>query len=165
MPSRHPWYREPLPWLLMAGPLLVVIASFVSAWLAVKSDDGLVTEDYYRQGLAIQRTLLLSERARTLGVRADVRIVDEQLVVRLRAADHGFVPPGELLATLSHPTRAGLDQSIRLSRRGDIYLGKVRLPTAGHWLLLLEDEQKTWRLLGNLVLPVNGEVSFGATVP
>lgn len=160
-----PWYREPWPWLLMAGPLLVIVAGGVTTWLAVSTSDGLVTENYYRQGLAMHRTLLRDERARVLGLAAGVRIADGRLAVRLRAGDHGFAPPAKLLATLSHPTRAGLDQAVELSRRGDTYFGEVHLPAAGHWLLLLEDEAHTWRLLGNLVLPANHEIMLGETKP
>jgi hypothetical protein len=94
---------------------------------------------------------------------AGVQVVDGQIRIHLRAADRQFVAPSVLLATLSHPTRAGLDQSVKLSLHGDGYTGDVRLPAAGHWLLLLEDEQKTWRLLGNVVLPANGEILLGAT--
>lgn len=160
-----PWYREPWPWLLMAGPLLVIVAGGVTTWLAVSTSDGLVTENYYRQGLAMHRTLLRDEHARALGLSAGVRIADGRLAVRLRADDRGFAPPAELLATLSHPTRAGLDQSLRLTRAGAVYGGTVHLPAAGHWLLLLEDGAHTWRLLGNLVLPANDEVLLGATKP
>ena len=52
-----PWYREPWPWLLMAGPAAVVVAGFATLWLAVSSNDGLVADDYYKQGLAINQTL------------------------------------------------------------------------------------------------------------
>ena len=52
-----PWYREPWPWLLMAGPVTVIIAGGFTAWLAVTSSDGLVADDYYKQGLAINQTL------------------------------------------------------------------------------------------------------------
>ena len=52
-----PWYRHAAPWLLMAGPAIVVVASFVTLWLAVASDDGLVSADYYQRGLNINRTL------------------------------------------------------------------------------------------------------------
>jgi hypothetical protein len=51
------WYRQRWPWLLIAGPALVVVASIATAWLAVKSDDGLVTDNYYKRGLLINRTL------------------------------------------------------------------------------------------------------------
>jgi hypothetical protein len=39
-----PWYREPWPWLLMAGPAAVVVASIVSAILAIATADPLVSE-------------------------------------------------------------------------------------------------------------------------
>src|SRR6266702_6195840 len=51
------WYRQRWPWLLVAGPFLVVVASLASAWIAVRSDDGVVAEDYYRQGLLINQKL------------------------------------------------------------------------------------------------------------
>jgi hypothetical protein len=51
-----------------------------------------------------------------------------------------------------------------LARSGDVYSGEVRLPAAGHWLVLLEDERKTWRLMGNVVLPANGETLIGSPV-
>ena len=53
----RPWYREPWPWILMTGPAIVVVAGFTTAFLAVKSNDGLVEDDYYKQGLEINQTL------------------------------------------------------------------------------------------------------------
>lgn len=48
--AKHsPWYREPWPWLLMAGPAVVVVAGFVTLWLAFNSDDGLVADDHHYQ--------------------------------------------------------------------------------------------------------------------
>ena len=38
-PHAPPWYREPWPWLLMAGPAAVVVAGLITAWIAVKTDD------------------------------------------------------------------------------------------------------------------------------
>ena len=51
-----PWYREPWPWLLMAGPAVVVVAGLFTAWLAVVHEDGLVADDYYKQGLGINKS-------------------------------------------------------------------------------------------------------------
>jgi hypothetical protein len=72
--------------------------------------------------------------------------------------------PPTLALTISHPTRAGLDQSRVLTKNGDLYSGEVHLPAAGHWLILLEDERKTWRLMGNVILPANGETLIGSPV-
>ncbi len=160
----RPWYREPWPWILAAGPFLVVVAACYTAWLAVKSNDGLVTEDYYRKGLAANQTIARSEQATRMGLVAGVRISGDTLAVRLEASDKGFVMPPTLAVTVSHPTRAGLDQSRVLVRNGDLYSGEVHLPAAGHWLVLLEDERRTWRLMGNVILPANGETLIGALV-
>ena len=37
--SPTPWWRVPMVWLVISGPLIVVIASFVSLGLAVKYPD------------------------------------------------------------------------------------------------------------------------------
>ena len=160
----RPWYREPWPWILAAGPLIVVVAACYTAWLAVRSNDGLVTEDYYRKGLAANQTIARSEQAARMGLVAGVRIAGDTLAVRLEARDQAFVMPPTLAVTISHPTRAGLDQSRVLVRSAELYSGEVHLPAAGHWLVLLEDERKTWRLMGNVVLPANGETLIGAPV-
>lgn len=161
----RPWYREPWPWILAAGPFIVVVAGLYTAWLAVKSNDGLVTDDYYRQGLSVNRTIQRSEQAAKMGLVAGVRIADDSLSVRLQAGDRNFAMPPTLAVTISHPTRAGLDQSRVLVRNGDVYSGAVHLPAAGHWLVLLQDERKTWRLMGNVILPANGETLIGRTAP
>ena len=159
----RPWYREPWPWILAAGPFIVVVAGIYTAWLAVTSNDGLVTDDYYRKGLAVNQTIARSEQAAKIGLAAGVRVTADTLSVRLRASDKDFVLPPTLAVTISHPTRAGLDQSRVLVRDGEVYSGEVRLPAAGHWLVLLEDERKTWRLMGNMVLPANGETLIGSS--
>ena len=158
----RPWYREPWPWILAAGPFIVVIAGIYTAWLAISSNDGLVTEDYYRKGLAANQTIARSEEAARIGLGAAVRIRGDALTVRLRAADASFAMPPVLLVTIMHPTRAGLDQSRQLPLAGDSYSGEFQLPAAGHWLVLLEDERKTWRLMGNVVLPSNEDALIGS---
>lgn len=156
-----PWYREPWPWLLALGPFIVVIAGIYTAYLAIVSNDGLVTDDYYKKGLAVNQTIASSEHARKLGLTVGVRMTEGGFVARLAAADQAFAMPPLLVLTLSHPTRAGLDQSLVLRREGDAYAGQLRLPKSGHWLVLVEDETKSWRLMGNVVLPAAGETIIG----
>lgn len=148
----------------MSGPFIVVVAALITAWIAVKTDDGLVTADYYKKGLSINQTLVRSEQASKSGLTAGIRLADHGLFIRLQATDPAFVLPSLLLVSISHPTRAGLDQTFELMRTGDVYRSDtIHLPAAGHWLVLLEDNKKTWRLLGNIILPANGETIIGAT--
>lgn len=158
--SAQPWYREPWPWLLMAGPAIVIVAGIITAWLAVTSSDGLVTEDYYKQGQAAGETLMRSRHAEAMGLQAGIVLKAEGVRVRLSSTAE-MPPPPVLLMTLSHPTRAGLDQQSRLQRDGDAYTGQLKLPASGHWLVLIEDEAKTWRLMGSTVLPAAKEAVIG----
>lgn len=53
----RPWYRHGMVWLVISGPAVVVVAGFVTLYIAVKSPDPVVTSDYYRQGVEINKTL------------------------------------------------------------------------------------------------------------
>jgi hypothetical protein len=52
-----PWWKYPLVWMVIAGPAAVVVAGFVTLWLAIRTPDPVVTGDYYRRGIEINQTL------------------------------------------------------------------------------------------------------------
>lgn len=52
-----PWWTYGHVWLIIAGPALVVVAALFTAWLAIRTPDPVVEEDYYRRGLEINRML------------------------------------------------------------------------------------------------------------
>ena len=52
-------------------------------WLAITSYDGLVTDDYYKQGLAINKTLRRDDRASELRYRARVQLSEDSSRVRV----------------------------------------------------------------------------------
>ena len=108
--SAPAWYREPWPWLLMLGPALVIIAGVVTAYLAVVSNDGLVEDDYYKQGLAINRTLDRQTAAAALGVEGHVMFGADG--TRVRVYLKGNAAPVRLTLHFAHATKAGLDQKL-----------------------------------------------------
>lgn len=52
-----PWWKFGYVWLVLSGPIVVVIASLVTVYVAVTRPDPVVTEDYYRKGIEINKTL------------------------------------------------------------------------------------------------------------
>lgn len=153
-PQARPWYREPWVWGLLAGPAAVVVAGFVTLWLAVKSDDGLVVEDYYKRGLAIHQVLDRERAALRRGVTAEVRWEDGGRRVVVELATKDGAPPAALVLKVIHPTRAGFDQTLRLLPAGGGEFRGALAPLApGRWVLSLEDEGGTWRLTGSLWYP------------
>jgi hypothetical protein len=144
---------------------MVIVASLVTAWIAVKSNDGLVTEDYYKQGLSVDRTLARSREAVELGLEVRVRFSGETVWLSLKSIKKlPLRQPKSLSLTLSHPTRAGLDQAAVLVGNEGEYTGQLHVPASGHWLVLVEDEERTWRLMGNVQLPDQGETVIGGVV-
>ena len=55
--SPQPWWKFGYVWLVVAGPAIVVVAAFVTLYLAVTRPDPVIAEDYYRQGIEINKTL------------------------------------------------------------------------------------------------------------
>lgn len=53
----QPWWKYGHVWLIIAGPAVVVVAGFVTLAIAIRIPDPVVAEDYYRQGLNINKTL------------------------------------------------------------------------------------------------------------
>ena len=64
-----PWWKQGQVWLLIAGPATVVVASLLTAWVAVATNDPVVDADYYRRGIEINKQLA-AERALLPAVQA-----------------------------------------------------------------------------------------------
>jgi len=129
----------------MAGPAAVIVAGFFTVALAFRTEDGLVADDYYKQGLAINQVMRRSERARELNLKAQVSFSGARVRVVLQGDE---APPGLRLRWV-HPTRAGYDRSVvlHMAARG-VYEGSF-VPSSGETRrLVLEDAGSTWRLAG-----------------
>ena len=152
-PSR--WYREPWPWIIMIAPATAVLAGAMMLWLAITSYDGLVSDDYYKQGLAINQSLRRDERAAELGYQAHASLSEDGSRVRvlLLGAQNSSLP-ATLQLRLAHPTRAGRDQTTVLhAQLPGRYEAKLIPPEVGRWRVSIEDVPGTWRLAGAWHLP------------
>lgn len=55
-PPESNW-KNGFVWLIVAGPALVVLASFITLYLAITKPDPVVDNDYYNKGININKTL------------------------------------------------------------------------------------------------------------
>ena len=142
IPNARPWYRQLWPWLLLSGPAAVVVAGAATMWIAFSSDDGVVADDYYKQGLAINQRFAREEAARRLGVSAAVTLSAQKVRVDLK----GEAPP-VLFVHLAHATRSGHDMRLRLTpvSPGAYEAGLSGLPR-GRWRVVIEDPRGIWRI-------------------
>ncbi|HEY6966612.1 MAG TPA: FixH family protein [Burkholderiales bacterium] len=143
MSPAQPWYREPWPWILMSGPAAVVVAGSITAWMAFASADGLVADDYYKRGLAINAVLMREQEAARRGIEARVERERDGIAVRLKGA-----APEALFLRLAHATRAGNDLRLRLERGADgAYRGALPPLAAGRWRAVVDDPRGEWRVV------------------
>ncbi|MEN3372927.1 FixH family protein [Dechloromonas sp. ZS-1] len=142
-----PWYKQRWPWLLIAGPATVVVAGIVTVWLAVVSNDGLVTDDYYKQGLAVNQQLQRDQQAQAMGLQADLMRADHNLRLFFLNGPEAAALPEKLTLRIAHPTRAGQDQIVEMKGESPgLYSGKLDADIRGRWLVSLEDPSGKWRL-------------------
>ena len=148
--DKRPWYREPLVWLCISLPASAVIAGFYTLYLAIISYDGLVVDDYYKQGLTINKRIEKQRNATELGLTAGLQFNHEQNQLRLiLTASEEFNYPEELEVVLSHATRQGYDQTLKaqLGEPG-LYYADYDSLIQGKWNIMIETND--WRLLDTL---------------
>ena len=60
-----PWWKFGYVWMIIAGPGIVMIASFITLYYAIKMPDPAI-ENYYIKGLEINKTLATEANAAAL---------------------------------------------------------------------------------------------------
>ena len=63
LPTVRPWYKEFYVWMVIAGPVSVVLACAVTAVYISQGPDAVVSEDYYKEGLALAKEVKTAEPA------------------------------------------------------------------------------------------------------
>lgn len=51
------WWHYGLVWLVISGPLVVIVASVITVYLAIKIPDPVIDDNYYRNGIEINHKL------------------------------------------------------------------------------------------------------------
>jgi hypothetical protein len=147
----------------MLFPALAVVAGVITLVIAVRTFDGMVVDDYYKEGRAIVQAIERTDHARELGLKASVRIADERLRLELSATDAVSLPETVLL-TIAHPTRDGHDQVLRLSGPGGIFEAAIAPLSAGRWLFQIEDaDGRSWKLNGAARLPAEAAFAIDSS--
>lgn len=148
-------------WLIVGLPALSIVMGTTYAAIAFRVFDGVVVDDYYRRGRAINRLLARDRAAAAAGLRASVALTAGAVEMTLSAdaasaaasaARDDRELPASLRLSFLHATRAGVDRATDM-RRGDDgrYRGAVVALAPGKYHLQLETDH--WRLVGQLLAP------------
>lgn len=134
----------------MVGPAVVIVAGFITAWLAIESNDGLVDDNYYKVGLSVNQQLKQKQLAAELNLKAVMNVSQDGQSIQLvlnGLPKEGL--PDTLQVRLVHPTRKGEDQTLMLHRQGTIFSAPLTAnPGTGRWKIVIEDPLAGWRMDG-----------------
>lgn len=151
--AARPWYREPFVWLIVLFPSASVVAGFLMLFLAVKTDDGLVAEDYYKRGLEINQVLDRERKAseREMTATFDIRPEAGRISIDVDG-NMGYTPPPAVEVRFLHATRAGLDLAMHLPRDpAGHYSGALPDLAPGYYHVHVNGED--WRLRSSYRVP------------
>ena len=145
-----PWYKQWMVWMVITPPFAAVVAGVITINLAIMSDDGLVVDDYYKQGLGINQTLQRDQLAREMKIEADLFVESTLLKMRI----NGDVDDENLILSFVHPTQGQRDIIVDMVRfANNSYQAELDNRLTGNWNLLIEPKDKSWRVLGRINLP------------
>jgi uncharacterized protein len=143
-----PWYRHKLVWFMISIPGAAVVMGVVMIWLAITTNDGLVVDDYYKEGLAINQDLKRDDEAVELGLDAQLTVEKTGDLVTLNFNKGSLADyPDTLDLGLYFTTHTGFDQKLQLLRGLDgKYIGYLHEKLRdGAWNVEVSNDN--WRLM------------------
>lgn len=150
-----PWYKNFWPWFIIFILSCAVVASLSVVYIAVSHPDGVVRDDWYKEGQAINRTLDRDNKARALGLAAGFKVDDLTGEISLSLSGSLESVPGELELWISHPTQPEKDEHIVMHHTaGNDYVGQLTAKLDGK--RYLELSTSTWRLASKIRFPNDG---------
>ena len=149
-----PWYKQFWLWFIVTPLLVVFVLGFTMLYLAIKTNDGVVVDNYYKDGKGIFVRNDEDALARAKDLRANLLWVDDRLLVTLTG---NLTPLPEALKLLFiFPTAEAGDVSVLLHHQGlGQYRGRLAEPVIGTRQLQIQPigASLTWRLHASGTLP------------
>lgn len=168
---RDTWYKEPWLLLVAGGPAFVVCASIYTGYVAMRGADKVVAEDYYKQGLMINKDIQRDAKARELQLNAYLNADFARGKILLQLSGKGNLPDNIQLSLANAATGGNsVSEVIRRLPLKQIgpgqYEGELKLlPHAGEdavRLFHIKLETTDWRLTGDWFDPGQKPVQLNA---
>ncbi|ASJ96779.1 FixH family protein [Shewanella marisflavi] len=155
MKKPQAWYKQFWPWFLIILPLCAVFASVNLMLLAIENKDSLVSEDYYKDGKAINMDLRKIKHAKQLGLQFELQLSDDEITL----TQHGGEPYAAALnVEFYHPTLQKKDfAQVATADGAQVYRVKLAKPITGSWEVRLEGFDRSWRIQKRLELKDNNQ--------
>lgn len=140
------WHSNPYVWMIIAIPMAAVVFGIYMITIAIKSNDGLVVDDYYKKGKEINMVLVRDELASSLGMVARVGFIENRVEVNI-SGKAPILHDEKVVLKFFNATRSDNDVVLTLfPAAGGLYSANIKTLPQGHWNVELGTSK--WRLTG-----------------
>ncbi|MDX3774549.1 FixH family protein [Chromatiaceae bacterium AAb-1] len=154
-----PWYKQLWPWILIAIPVATFVKAIHTVIVMNKHQPELITDDYYKEGKAINMQLEKYREAALRNMEAYVLVAGNRAIVRFK---ENAVLDDTIHLDFYHPTIGANDFALDAERSGALlYVATLPLTPTGKWRLVVSDHTKEWKLRATFTLPAEGEIKLG----
>lgn len=148
-----PWYRQPWLWFLIMFPAASIVYCAIAITVALNMDNSLVTDDWDKDGRAINMIIARDEKAADLGMQAQIDFSQRNVTIDLSTFDGPANFP-YLILNLFHPTLSNQDRTVQFDQIAPgKFAGKLHEDIEGRWYFDLRGPANEWRLKGETRLP------------
>jgi len=149
-PTAAPWYAHRWPWLLMIGPMLVLVGGGTAGYLAWSRPDAMVVDDYYKKGKAINQDLRRDRVASAMRMSFSARHSPAAGTLSGQLSSHGLPLAAPFRIRLAHATMPHKDMVLEAEpdASGRFSVALPMLERA-RWQVVVEGPHAGWRLAGS----------------
>lgn len=150
MEQSAPWYKHFWPWFIICLMGTAITASLITVYIAVDGSDDVVSDTYYKDGLAINQSLDQDQLATELGITVSLHLSEKEIIANISSTDE---LPSQLVLNLLHPASDELDQKVFLFHEGNgQYKGAGALPDQRYYVQLIgSNKGRLWRVSGEYI--------------
>ena len=151
----QPWYKQFWPWFLMAPLFVTIILSSYMLYTAFTNKGSMVSDQYYKEGLAINAVIDDLLKAKQLGIQGALLFQDERLTLELTSKHP--LPADSIQLQFYHPTNSDQDRTLTLLSAGNgRYVSDLPVLSTGKWYVdITGGETVPWRLKNSFHYPVD----------
>lgn len=161
--SATPWYSHRWPWLLMLGPVIVVVAGVITGWLAYTRQDAMVVDDYYKRGKTINLDLRRDRVASAQRLSVAMRYDPAARALAGVLTSFGKPVTAPFRIQLAHSTQP--EKDITLAVYPDAQ-GRFAAPLPvleqARWQVNVEGGKRDWRLASAWIFPAQAVLTIDA---
>lgn len=163
--SPKAWWQEPMVWLVAGLPATAVVAGITTVVIAFENQDSLVKANIHKEGLIFVAKGTDHAGANPPWAASANARLDASGNITVELAGQSQTLPQVMDLDIVNDDESGHDITLRLVRSGQAYQAHLPDTGMGKRQLVLQPEDRAWRLSGEWQAPDPGEVKLVAEAP